>query len=210
MLVEHQTLVKRVDGRDTRIAIKYYYICRDSEVEHFLAWRETIPANAKGIREIGWDTETSGIDPLKEKIATEQQGTPLAPDPRVYIADMRCLGEAARDRYMSAVNDPTYLKIGQNLGFECKFGMHHLKLRPTRLYCTQITELVMRAGLFEGGKGGKGSGGDEGGSRRAYSQTSMSKMIRRYCGSFEIDKDPELRMSFYKTAPGKHSPRQII
>jgi DNA polymerase I-like protein with 3'-5' exonuclease and polymerase domains len=209
-LIELDTLVKRVDGKDVRIPVKYFYLTRDSELDHYEAWLAQLPRNAAGVREIAWDTETSDLEARRGQVATEQIGNPLVLDRRVYVCDIRLLSATGLARYLAPINDPTFLKLGQNLGFECSWGMYHFKLVPQNLYCTQVAELVLRAGLYEGGQGGRGTGGDEGGNRRAYGATSMAKLLRRYCGPFEIDKDTELRTSFYSTHPGTHSVRQIV
>lgn len=208
--IEYDVLVLRRDGKDTRVPVKYFYIRRDQDVEHFVAWRDALPPAASGVRELVWDTETDSLDARTGHIATEQFGNPTVADPRVYVADIRCLSPEACRRYMGVVEDPRFLKIAQNAGFEVEWGMHHFGLWPRSLYCTQVAELVLRAGLYEGGQGGKGTGGDDGGNRRAYGATSMAKLVKRYCGPIELDKDFELRTSFYKTPPGQHSVRQIV
>lgn len=219
MLVENDTLVNRVDGRDIRIPIKYYYICRDEEVQHFVDWREAQLAQKHN--RLGWDTETSGIHWYNEEVATVQFGSPEG-DARSYTIDVRCLSPAMLQLALAPIEDLRFLKFGQNLKFECLYTMHgivpwatskeaaklgsRMTWRPKRLIDTQVTELIIRAGLSESGNE---SGGGEP-SRKAYGNTSMAKLVKRYCGGIDIDKDHDLRVSFYTTPAGTHSARQIV
>jgi DNA polymerase I-like protein with 3'-5' exonuclease and polymerase domains len=206
-MIEQQMAVGRKNGRAVTLAIRQFYVCRDSEVQHYLDWLETLPRDGRGRRQLGWDTETSGIHWRKEKIATEQFGNPFADDPRAYTFDVRCLSAAALARVMAPVDDPSFVKLVQHGKFECLYAMHHLGARPTMLIDTQVAELVIRTGLLPGGDG---DGGGDGQDRRAYGACSMKKLVERRCGGLDIDKDHDLRVSFYVTPPGQHSVRQVL
>jgi DNA polymerase I-like protein with 3'-5' exonuclease and polymerase domains len=208
LMIEHDMLLDRRDGRDITKLIRHFYICRDAEVNHFFEWFDRLPRGKNGVRELGWDTETSGIFWRNEKLATEQFGNPVCDDPRSYTICARSLSPEAMARFVAVINDPSVIKYVQNGKFECLYAMYHLGARPKRLVDTQVAELVIRAGLFGGGpEGGEGEGGQN---RKAYSMCSMAKLVRRRCGGIDIDKDHDLRTSFYTTPPGEHTTRQII
>lgn len=199
----HDVEVRRdlVDGKPVsrKLRMEYFYVWQDVEVDHFLAW-------AEGQKTLGYDTETSGISVYDHEVATIQFGNPFHPVPRSYTIDVRGLSAASLARIMALVADPTITKLGQNIKFECLYAQHRLRTKPRTVACTQVTELVLRAGLFPGDYGEEGADGQ---SRKAYSWCSMAKLCQRYL-NIDIDKDHDLRTSFYTTPVGAHTPRQVI
>lgn len=151
------------------------------------------------------DTETSGLSPYDDKIATIQVGSPLVKEPRAFVIDVRCFLPGMLDEFLEAVGDSKRAKLGQNVKFEYKFIRNTYGAKMRNLKDTQVTELCLRAGLFPS----KGSNSGEEFSRAAYGLSSMDALTRRYLG-ITIDKDHELRISFYTTPMGTHNERQLI
>lgn len=179
--------------------VTYYYVTEDEEVEHFLAW-------AQGQRALGYDLETSGLNPMDDKIATMQLGNPKAPSPRAYVFDMRCLSLEAMEPVFAILRSTTILKLGQNVKFECKWTQFHYGVKVRHVWDTQVTEMIMRPGLLQGQAKGPTARGED---RAAYKHSSMFALAKRYLG-IEIDKDTDLRTSFFSTPAGEHSMRQIV
>lgn len=188
-----------------RIVIPFFYVVRDDEVPHLVEWM-------RRTKVWGIDTETGGtgpmdgLDPLVGKVATVQIGNPTGADPRVYVLDVRCLSPEALAPVWALFADASYTKLGQNVRFEYKFLRTNFGVMSRNLADTQLTELVLRTGLFRGKGGGGGDDGD-GRDRAAYKHTSMDALCKFYLG-VQIDKDRQLRTSFYSTPPGQHSDRQ--
>lgn len=179
--------------------VTYYYISDDAEVQHFMDW-------AKDQRALGYDLETSDIDPMDGKIATMQLGNPKAAVPRAYVFDVRALSREALEPVFNLLRSPTLLKVGQNVKFECKWTQHHYGVKVRHVWDTQVTELIARAGLLASKTSAKAKAGED---RAAYKHSSMFALAKRYLG-LEIDKDHDLRTGFYKTPVGEHSLRQIV
>jgi DNA polymerase I-like protein with 3'-5' exonuclease and polymerase domains len=184
-------------GRGVRKALRYYYVCRDSEVDHLVTWIEPLSA-------WGYDCETSGISVHTEQVATLQFGNPLVDDPRAYTVDWRCLSESGRNKLRRLIADRKRRKIGANLKFEALYSKHRcgVGLRGVG-WDTQVAEMVVRAGLLPGGNDGSSA------NRRAYGPVGMAKVSQRYL-ELDIDKDHDLRTSFFTTPKGEHTPRQIV
>lgn len=178
-----------------------YYIAQQSEmylVEDFL----------KKAKYTTFDLETG---PQPQYINTEHEARgPL--DPYFGVPILILLGDLGNQFVLDvradldlalvgeAVKDPALPKLGANLRFDCKFVMHHWGWWPERLIDTQITEQVLRAGLFTATKEAK-----VGLVRR---MTSMAALVKRYFGE-EIDKDKEMRTTFWKTPIGGFDQRQM-
>lgn len=188
--------------RAVRKQIPHFYIWRDEQLPHLEAWRT-------GLRVLGWDTETSGISVYEHHVATEQFGNPVCDDPRAYVVDVRGLSRDGIRRLMSVVEDPTVMKLGQNIKFECLYAQHRLGVEAQNVACTQATELLIRAGLLQGGKVERAGGTSDGQDKKAYSQCSMKALSFHY-QRIDIDKDQDLRTSFYTTPCGEHSVRQVL
>lgn len=181
------------------VQIKYYYVTEDEEIEHFLQWQEQLKV-------LGYDTETSGLDAMDEKIATLQFGNPKCDDPRVYVMDVRALSREALKPVFAVLRSKRKLKLGQNIKFECKFTQHNLSAPLRYVWDTQVAELVVRTGLLASKASNYKRKGED---RSAYKHSSMSSLTRRYLG-IDIDKDHDLRTGFYRTPVGQHSMRQIV
>jgi DNA polymerase I-like protein with 3'-5' exonuclease and polymerase domains len=185
------------------VRMEYFYVTEDEEIPHFLAWVER-----NALRLLGDDLETSSIDPMDGKIATLQLGNPLCAEPRAYVFDMRCVSLEAMAPVFDLLRDPAIVKVGQNLKFECKWSQHHWGVKIRNVADTQVTELVIRAGLWNAKTSAKTQA--RGQDRAAYKYTSMARLTGRYLGGLDIDKDHDLRTGFFKTEPGEHSLRQIV
>lgn len=185
--------------RDKIVQVTYYYITDDAEVEHFLTWQ-------RGISALGYDLETSGLNPMDDKIATLQLGNPKVPQPRAYVFDVRALSREALEPVFDILRDTTRLKLGQNVKFECKWTQFHWGVKVRHVWDTQVVEMVARAGLYSKKGSDAGAKGED---KAAYKHTSMAALCRRYLG-VDIDKDHDLRVSFYRTPVGEHSFRQIV
>jgi DNA polymerase I-like protein with 3'-5' exonuclease and polymerase domains len=186
-----------------RITVPFYYITRDDEMPHLVEWM-------RRHKRLGFDTETGGeapmdgLDALKGKVATIQIGNPTSPDPRVYVLDVRRLTPEALAPMLEIFGAYGTKKLGQNVRFEYKFLRTNFGVQCRDLEDTQLNEMVIRTGLFN--KSTKGDDG-EGRDRAAYKHTSMDALCTFYLG-IKIDKDRQLRTSFYSTPPGQHSPAQ--
>lgn len=98
------------------------------------------------------------------------------------------------------LEDPNVTVIGHNLRFDYKMVRAHYGWRPNRLVDSMIAEQVIRAGVFSADENVKP------GFIRGL--TSLASLVRFYFG-VELDKDQELRTSFWKTPVGKLSQREI-
>jgi DNA polymerase I-like protein with 3'-5' exonuclease and polymerase domains len=184
----------------TVVRIKYFYVTEDEEVGHFIAWQEEL-------RVLGYDLETSDLNPMDGKIATVQFGNPRVADPRVYVFDVRALSREAMQPMFKILRSKKKLKLGQNIKFECKWTQHHYAAPLRNVWDTQVAELSIRTGLM--GSKAKGTYQRKDEDRTAYKHSSMAALSKRYLG-IDIDKDHELRTGFFKTPIGDHSMRQIV
>lgn len=186
-------------GRAGRIQLPLYYITKDEELPHLDLWLSTL-------KRYLIDTETSGLDPLTDQIATIQFGQPYCADPRAYVVDVRCVSFAAMQALLQKHLDRGAKKLGMNVRFECKFITQGFQVPVRDVEDIQVTEHVLRCGLFGAGDEQEGDDG-EGRNRAAYRKTSMDALARFYLG-ITLDKDKKLRTSFFSTPPGKHDLRQ--
>jgi DNA polymerase I-like protein with 3'-5' exonuclease and polymerase domains len=195
------TINLQLTAKQPRKHVRYWYITRPCELIPTLEW-----ARSRTI--LGLDLETSGLDPRRDKIATLQLGdleTTEPSHPHAVVIDVRAFTAEQLVDVFAILEDRRYTKLGQNIGFEYKFLRHHYDVRCRKLADTQVAEMVVRCGLLAP-KGGSAKKGQE---RAVYRHTSMAMLMGRY-SEIEIDKDDELRLSFYKTPVGQHSLRQII
>lgn len=156
-------------------------------------------------RQIGLDLETSGVRWNKDHIATLQVGNPFKG--KVWVIDVRCFSRNQLRPVLDVLENPAVLKVGANLQFEYLFLRQHYGIRLANLADTQIVELTLRAGLFPISKSANDDG--EGANRKAYGLTKLETVARRHLG-IDIDKDHDLRTSFYATGKGQHSRAQLI
>jgi DNA polymerase I-like protein with 3'-5' exonuclease and polymerase domains len=180
------------------LTYELYYVTADEHVPHLMEW-----LNRQSI--FGFDLETSAIKPRKGHIATLQFGNPNGKQPRAYVVDVRCVSREALQPVFDKLEDRTVPKLGQNIKFECAWMLHHFGVRIRNVVDTMINELVARAGLFDAKDGYVKKANSE---RAAYKWCSMAKLADRYL-RLNIDKDKDLRTSFYSTPPGTHSYRQL-
>lgn len=172
------------------------YVTDPAEIPVAAAWLATRPM-------LGLDLETTGLDWGTDEIITVQIGA-LGPEPRVYVIDLRCMAWDDLQPIWDLCVSREHRKLGMNIGFEARFlGFRGVPLR--HVADIQLTELVLRAGLFSTKREGRGSDGLD---RAGYSATSMLALAKRYLG-ITIDKDEDLRTSFGKSRPGHLSERQL-
>lgn len=180
------------------VSMRYHYVTQPGQLAGCLAW-------LAGCHTVALDLETSGIKPFEDRIATLQLGYyDNAKTGQAWVIDVRLLTAEQLEPIFQVLESRKVSKLGQNIGFEYRFLRHHYGVRLRKLADTQLAELVLRAGLFES-KAKRATTGE----RTAYKYTSMASLMERYAG-IEIDKDSDLRTSFYSTPPGKHSIRQIL
>lgn len=140
------------------------------------------------------DLETSGLKALDDKIATIQLGDMLCEDPEVIIIDVRMFTPEELAPVLDLIcNHGT--KLGQNVKFECKFLNGNYGVKVRNVHCTQLTEQIIRAGLFVS-------------QGKVLGETSMAKLSMRYMG-ITIIKDQALRRGFYNTPKGQHSYEEL-
>jgi DNA polymerase I-like protein with 3'-5' exonuclease and polymerase domains len=186
------------------VRVPVTYITRDDQLADCIDW-----ASARKTLLVDIETDGSCADGLNwrtKKIATLQVGFPAGDDPRAYVICVRSVSERTLRPLLALLEDPTIVKLGQNLGFEIIWTLHKWGVRWERTACTQTAELLLRAGLWAAkGKTKQGEGGDK---RVAYSHTSMAKLCQRY-----LDMTPEkgnhVRLRFWTTPPGALSREQL-
>ncbi|MBU4138585.1 MAG: hypothetical protein KJ729_01375, partial [Euryarchaeota archaeon] len=93
---------------------------------------------------IYFDTETTGLDPFKDKITLIQryQGNKIILiKPKVSVIE-----------YLKVLLESN-LVVGHNLKFDLKFLKHHFNIEPTNLFDTYIAEILISGGQKAGQKG---------------------------------------------------------
>jgi DNA polymerase I-like protein with 3'-5' exonuclease and polymerase domains len=187
----------------TTTAYELVYATRPSDVADFVDWMRR-----NALKVIAYDVETGGLNVFQDGLATLQIGNPICGEPRAYVFCVRTLGREALQPVLDVLADPGVMKLGQNIKFECRWTEHYLGTRLRNVACTQVAELLLRAGLIEAGRTGSGDGEGDGSSRKVYAEASMAALCRRHLG-IEIDKDHHVRTSFYKTPPGTLNMHQL-
>lgn len=193
-------------ARDQSTAIPVVYVTEDDQIPEFLAWAARLE---KKILLVDIETDGStkdGLDWHTRKIATLQVGNPLCKEPRAYVFCIRSLSAAALEPVLALFADPAYKKLGQNIRFEIIWLLNKYGVRFENVFCTQVAELVLRAGLFPITKGSTDSDGHN---RKAYGETSMAALGRRYLG-VQIEKGEHVRLRFWTTPPGQLSTDQLV
>lgn len=180
------------------LSIRYelIYVTSDEQMPTLTAWAEKQKA-------MGVDIETDGLEQRGGHIATIQIGNPFGDNPRAYVIDARSVSPQALEPLFQVFRSKNCIKYGQNLKFECKWLQEHYGVHMRNLRDTQLNELVLRAGLFDSKNNYAASG-----ERAAYKWCSMGELGLRYLG-ISLDKDHDLRTSFYHTPPGRHTERQL-
>lgn len=181
-----------------RRSVRYAYVRTVAHLAQLVTWLESTKL-------FGFDIETNGLDPWKDGIATLQFGVlghPSGID--AWVLDIRAFTREELAPVFAVLESRDHSKLGQNIRFEYRFLRAQYDLRIRKLADTQIAEMIIRAGLLSP-KGDTARGGD----RSAYRLCSMNALMKRYA-KIEIDKDTDLRTSFFATPVGTHSVRQII
>ncbi len=198
-LVEELTTMEHTAdlGTEGKVTYQLYYLNK-----HNLDHLEFVEKWIKERKFYCLDLETEGLKFLTQKIATIQLGDMLCDNPEVIIIDVRMFSESELAPVIDAIAN-SGVKLGQNVKFECRFMNSNFGAKLRNVKCTQVTEQIIRAGLFKGKPGSSGRG------NKAYGDTSMAKLCMRYLG-ITIDKGLDVRLSFYTTPPGEHNYRQLI
>ncbi len=198
-------------GKNTGMEIPVEYVTTDAGLARCVEWCESR-------RDVAVDTETSGLNPRVDKIATIQVGNLE----RAWVIDVRCVSANALGALCALLNRTDRFWFGQNLRFEYRFLRFHYNVRLRSVVDTQLAECIARTGLLNwasvGGKVSKWrkksrafsleAEDEEKVKLGAYGLTSMGHLARHYLG-VEIDKDKSLRTGFYSTPAGRHNDRQL-
>jgi DNA polymerase I-like protein with 3'-5' exonuclease and polymerase domains len=201
-----RTVTIDVDKKETHRTLTYelYYVQTDAGMQRVVDWALLQKA-------LGVDIETSSVKPKEGKIATLQVGNPTGENPCAFVIDVRCVSREALQPLFDILQNRTQVKLGQNIGFECKWLQYHFNVRLRNVADTQVSELLVRCGLFAAkaardAETNAAIGG--GGERAGYKYSAMGRLAKHYLG-LDLDKDHDLRTSFYDTAPGLHTERQL-
>lgn len=197
--IERQHEVTIQVGQQATLTYMLYHITKPEEIYAVCDWFD-----AQTI--VGVDTETSGLDPFKDKLATLQLGNPFIDHPTAFVIDLRLFTQEQLQPILDRIADDKVIKLGQNVKFEYKFLCQQMGCDIKNMWDTQIAEMSIRAGLFPEGNREEEDGEGRG---KAYSHSSMAALCQRYMG-ISIDKDKDLRMSFYVTPGGTYSLRQLV
>lgn len=182
-------------------SVTYWYITKPHELEMAVRCFRNHPT-------LGLDLETGGLSPFDSGIATLQLGVLnrlLPDDPNAIVIDVRAFSPAQLRPIFDLLESRQVTKLGQNIRFEYRFLRHHYGVRSRKLADTQVAEMIIRAGLLSPKNQTRGKNED----RQAYKLCSMASLMTRYC-ELDIDKDTDLRTSFFSTPVGQHSLRQIV
>lgn len=185
----------------SRRPVRYWYVTRAIELDPVVEW-------LRGLSVLAIDLETSGLSSFDSDIATLQLGSLDTVDPEhphAVVIDVRLFTREQLTPVFAVLEDRKVTKLGQNVRFEYRFLRHHYGVQARQLADTQVAEMVIRAGLLSPKNQARAKGEE----RNAYKLCSMAALMARYA-KVEIDKDEELRTSFFRTQPGEHSLRQIV
>ncbi len=141
-------------------------------VADLAAWREAL-AEARAVGICGWDLETTGLDPLQNRIRLVQLAVPVYPEGRkrlvaddwrnpapgggakVYVLDLFVLSGEERREALEAlaglVADSGVLKAGCNLKFDLAFlraGLGGRRIPAERLFDVMLASQLCTAGDF--------------------------------------------------------------
>ena len=204
------TLTPRVQvGADEWVEYQLHYITEAWQVPFVVEWMRRQKLYLLDIETDG--KSSAGLDWSSERIATIQIGNPMAEDgARAFVLCVRSLGDAILP-VIDELNNPGPMKLGQNIGFECRFLMwkyRRQKLKLRNLADTQIMEQTLRAGLFP--KAESSSGDPDEGSRKAYSETSMAKLALLHLDGLVLEKGEDVRLTFWVTPAGQLTERHLV
>lgn len=184
-----------------RRTLTYGYVWHPDQLAQVVTWLQ-------GQAVVAIDLETGGLF-VEDNIATLQLGVlGHVSGIDAWVIDVRGCSPEALAPIFAVLEGREVTKLGQNLSFEYRFLRHHYGLMLRKVADTQLAELIIRAGLLTPKKK-RGTGPATGESREAYKHSSMNALMQRYAG-LSVDKDTDLRTSFYTTPCGEHSARQVI
>lgn len=186
-------------------AIPIYYITHPDQLPELCAWAEAYQCLLVDVETDG--STKDGLDWMSKKIATIQIGSPAGSDPRAYVLCVRSLERYGSDVLRPLLNlfeDPEIVWLGQNIRFELLFLGYKYGVEFRRVACTQIAEMLIRAGLFPLKKGNS-----EDGSREDYKETSMKMLCKRHL-DIDIDKGEDVRLTFWTTPAGRLTKRHLV
>jgi len=140
---------------------------------------------------IGFDTETTGFDPFKDRIIVTQIGD----EERQYLIWWQTLTTEEQERILREVwCNPEIKKVGVNLKFDAKMllGNHGIKWRGEGLLDTQLIDQILNCGMI----------GDIGFTLKL---TGMGALAKRYLGLLLV-KDEDIRTGWGEMQPGTWFP----
>ena len=91
---------------------------------------------------VGFDTETTGLDPHTSRVRLMQLATPQAS----YVIDVFRLTPAQLKPVLDLLAAPTPLKIAHNAKFDAKFVLRHYGVRLGAVFDTYLASLLISAG----------------------------------------------------------------
>lgn len=197
-IARHYKETIRVKQGEPELAYTLYHVCEVTELVELAAWCRRQP-------HILVDTETSGIDVFTNHLATIQIGYPLGEEPAAFVVDFRKFTPEDLLPLKQVLEDPKIAKLGQNIKFELLYLQHRAGIRMQNVKDTFVTEFLLRAGLFPPKKKSSADAGED---TAGFSECSMESLAARYLG-IPIDKGFDVRTSFYTTAPGEYTMRQL-
>ncbi len=112
-------------------------------VVRYVTARTDLEAVARDVKQrasVGFDVETTGLDPMHDSLRLVQIALPGGP---TYVLDLPALGD------LGPVADALagVEVVGHNVGFDLAFAAQHLGVRPRAVWCT-----LTAARLLEGGR----------------------------------------------------------
>jgi len=203
--IEPFTHAFKIGSKESK-AVAIHYVVDASEIPEFLEWVSRLERRLLLVDIESDGSSKDGLDWQSRKIATLQIGNPLDKDPRAYVFCIRSLGDEVLAPVLALLGDPTYMKLGQNIRFEVSWLTHRFDIPFNNVFCTQVTELVLRAGLFPMTKT---VSEEQGPGRGGYTASSMKALATRYL-DVQIEKGDDVRLKFWVTPPGELSRAQLV
>src|SRR3990172_7884617 len=121
---------------------------------------------------IYFDSETSGLDPFKNRITLVQ----VLRDKKIILDNLKDPASIQKLKDLLESN----LVVGHNLKFDLKFIKHHFYIEPTNLFDTYIAEILI-------------SGGQK---ARQKGASTLETVAWDYAG-IKLKKDQDMRQSFH-------------
>jgi DNA polymerase I-like protein with 3'-5' exonuclease and polymerase domains len=115
--------------------IDYKLITRAEEIRAAVAALGAEPA-------LGFDTETTGLDPLQSRLRLIQLATPQSS----YVFDLFQLPAPALAPVLALLSAPRPLKVAHNAKFDAKFLSHHTATQLDGIFDTYLASLLVSAG----------------------------------------------------------------